>query len=301
MKNEIIRFDWAMKKLLRNKADFAVVEGLLTVLLERPIHIKSLLESEGNQQHAEDKFNRVDLLAEDEDGELMIFEIQNNRALDYFHRMTYGVSKVMTEYISLGQNYVSIRKIYSINIVYFELGQGVDYIYHGYTEFHGLHDPKDILTLSERQRDLFHCNTPADIMPEYYLLRVNNFDKVATTPLDEWVQFLKTGDISSSATAPGLKEARERWLVSTMSDEERRSYNRYMDNLMYQNSMLHSSHVEGHWEGFHEGFDDGLKKGIEQGKMEEKIIIATKLKEQGIPANVIASTVGLDMDVVNDL
>ena len=30
-----IRFDWAMKRLLRDKANFAVLEGLMTTLLER--------------------------------------------------------------------------------------------------------------------------------------------------------------------------------------------------------------------------------------------------------------------------
>lgn len=81
---ELIRFDWAIKRLLRNKSDHVVVEGLLTVLMGKPIKIKNLLESEGNQESADSKFNRVDLLAESEAGELMIFEIQNNRELDYF-------------------------------------------------------------------------------------------------------------------------------------------------------------------------------------------------------------------------
>lgn len=31
--NRIIRFDWAAKRLLRNKANFGVLEGFLTVLL----------------------------------------------------------------------------------------------------------------------------------------------------------------------------------------------------------------------------------------------------------------------------
>lgn len=45
--------------MLRDKANFAVLEGLLTVLLEEPIHILEILESEGNQQSEDDKFNRV--------------------------------------------------------------------------------------------------------------------------------------------------------------------------------------------------------------------------------------------------
>ena len=53
--NQIIRFDWAMKRLLRNKANFSVLEGLLTTLLGERIVIQKLLESESNQ---EDKFDK---------------------------------------------------------------------------------------------------------------------------------------------------------------------------------------------------------------------------------------------------
>lgn len=45
--------------------------------------------------------------------------------------MTYGTSKVITEYLDIGQEYNDIKKVYYINIVYFELGQCEDYVYYG--------------------------------------------------------------------------------------------------------------------------------------------------------------------------
>lgn len=95
------------------------------------------------------------MLAEDTNGELLIIEIQNNRELDYFHRMLYGVSKAITDYIGLGDAYSNVRKVYSINIVYFDLAQGKDYVYHGKTFFRGLHVPEDVLQLFVRQKELF--------------------------------------------------------------------------------------------------------------------------------------------------
>ena len=194
MQENYIRFDWAMKRLLRDKANYVVLEGFLASLLGKRFKIHRFLESEGNQEDEEDKYNRVDILAESEDGELCIIEVQNSRELSYFHRMLYGVSKAITEYIGLGKPYEEVRKVYSINIVYFELGQGKDYVYHGKTEFVGLHQPHDTLKLSVRQNEKFFGNKEFDVMkrkaasdlfPEYYVLRVNDFDKVATTPLDE--------------------------------------------------------------------------------------------------------------------
>lgn len=81
--DKYVRFDWAMKRMLRDKANFAVLEGLLTVLLEEPIHILEILESEGNQQSEDDKFNRVDIKAKDSKDEIIIVEIQNTRELYY--------------------------------------------------------------------------------------------------------------------------------------------------------------------------------------------------------------------------
>ena len=198
MKDNLIRFDWAMKRLLRNKSNYVVLEGFLSTLLKEDVRIVRFLENEGNQEDSNDKFNRADMLAEDSQGRLLIIEVQNNHELDYFHRMLYGVSKTISEYINLGDDYDKVRKLYSINIVYFELGQGKDYVYHGKTEFRGLHNSEDILQLSVRQRELFVGKNAGDIFPEYYVLRVNDFDKVAKTPLDEWIEFLKTGRIIRS-------------------------------------------------------------------------------------------------------
>lgn len=73
----------------------ALLRDCLPFWFNKPIKIKNLLESEGNKETAEDKFNHVDILAESEQGELMIFKIQNARELNYFHRMIYGTSKVI--------------------------------------------------------------------------------------------------------------------------------------------------------------------------------------------------------------
>ena len=204
-----IRFDWAMKRLLRNKANFAVLEGFLTTLLRDRIKIQKLLESESNQEEEFDKYNRVDLLAEDSKGTLLLIEIQNNNEYAYFQRMLFGTSKLVTEYINRGEGYDKVRKVYSINIVYFSLGHGKDIVYHGKTEFRGIHQ-NDILELSPFQRQTFKVDTVSQLYPEYYILKVNDFNQVAKTPLEEWIYYLNTGEIPDQAQAPGLNAARER-------------------------------------------------------------------------------------------
>ena len=305
MKDNLIRFDWAMKRLLRDKSNHVVLEGFLSTLLGEDLHICRFLESEANQTEANDKFNRADMLVEDSKGKLLIIEVQNNRELDYFHRMLYGVSKTISEYINLGDDYEKVRKVYSINIVYFDLGQGKDYIYHGKTVFRGLHDPNDILKLSVRQREMFIGKDAGDIFPEYYVLRVNDFDKVAKTPLDEWIKFLKTGEIDSSATAKGLPEARERLRIDSLPEPEKRAYYRDMEALRYQRSVIKTGWYEGRADGLAEGRAEGIEQGraegIEQGKAENAKAIAQKMKKMGFPVETIAQCTQLSIEVINSL
>ncbi len=321
-----IRFDWAMKRLLRDKANYVVLEGFLASLLGKEFKIHRFLESESNQDDEEDKYNRVDILAESEDGELCIIEVQNSRELSYFHRMLYGVSKAITEYIGLGKPYDEVRKVYSINIVYFELGQGKDYVYHGKTEFVGLHQPHDTLKLSVRQNEKFFGNKELDIIkrkaagdlfPEYYVLRVNDFDKVATTPLDEWIEFLKTGKISEKAKAAGLPEARERLRVDALSDKDKEAYYRHMESVRHMKSLFDTSRDEGYQEGHDEGYYKGIAKGLEEGRAkgmeegraegraegekQEKIATAKRLLALGLPTEMAAQGSGLPIEEIKAL
>ncbi len=273
---DYIRFDWAMKCLLRNKANYAVLEGLLTTLLSQKIVIKKLLESESNQEEEYDKYNRVDILAENGKGELFLIEVQNNNEYAYFQRMLFGVSKLVTEYINRGEGYENIKKVYSVNIVYFSLGHGTDFVYHGKTEFKGLHNG-ELLDLSPFQKQTFKVDSVSQLYPEYYILKVNDFNRVATTPLEEWICYLNTGNIPKDATAPGLEEARTRLLLDRMSKEEQKAYYRHLDNIVILRNNIYTERAEGIAEG-------------EQKKQQE---IARNMKQAGMNISLIARITGM--------
>ena len=159
-----------------------MLEGLLTTLLGERIVIRKLLESESNQADEFDKYNRVDILAENSKGELILIEVQNNNEYAYFQRMLFGASKLVTEYINRGEGYDKVRKVYSVNIVYFSLGHGTDIVYHGKTEFRGIHNG-ELLELSPFQKQTFKVDAVSQLYPEYYILKVNDFNQVAKTPV----------------------------------------------------------------------------------------------------------------------
>ena len=284
MPSNYIRFDWAMKRLLRNKANFAVLEGLLTTLLGETILIQKLLESESNQEDEFDKYNRVDMLAENSKGELILIEVQNNNEYAYFQRMLFGASKLVTEYINRGEGYDQVRKVYSISIVYFSLGCGKDLVYHGKTEFRGIHQG-DILELTPFQKQTFKVDSVSQLYPEYYILKVNDFNQVAKSPLEEWIYYLNTGDIPDTATAPGLNEARQRLKLDRMTKEELNAYYRHLDNIVILRDNIFTERAEGRAEG----------------EREARIQIARNLKKAGIPVEVIVKSSGLTVDEVKKI
>jgi len=237
MTKKLIRFDWAVKKLLRNKANFVVLEGFLSELLFDDIKIQKILESESKQDTENDKYNRVDILTQNSKNELIIVEIQNTYEIDFFHRMIYGTSKALIENISLGQPYSEIKKVISINIVYFDLGQGKDYVYKGKTNFEGLHE-KDTLQLSIQQKQTFTKKEISNFFPEYYIIKVNKFDDIAKDTLDEWVYFLKNSEVKDEFKAKGLAEAKEVLDIMRLDKEQQYGYNRYLDYLHYKASEI---------------------------------------------------------------
>jgi predicted transposase/invertase (TIGR01784 family) len=243
MVKKLVRFDWAMKKMLRHKANFDILEGFLSELLNDEVKIKQVLESESNKETADDKFNRVDILVENQKGELIIIEVQSTQEHDYFHRMLYGASKAITEHISEGQAYVHVKKVISITIAYFDLGQGKDYVYHGTNIFKGIHKG-DILGLSDTQMKAYDKANIYEIYPEYWVIKTGKFRNKINDKLDEWIYFLKNAEIKPSFSAKGLKEANEKLDTMKLPEKERKAYDAYLSHMMSIASRNHTIEID---------------------------------------------------------
>ena len=299
-KDRYIRFDWAIKRLLRNKANFGVLEGFLTVLINKQIHILEILESEGNQQNGDDKFNRVDIKARDSEDEIVIIEVQVTRELYFLERILYGVAKAITEHIELGDIYSEVKKVYSISILYFDIGKGDDYLYHGQNIFTGVHTG-DFLQVTSKEKDALVRRLPSEIFPEYFLIRVNEFDKVAMTPLEEWIDYLKSGYIRPDTKTPGLEEARRKLIYYNMDTAEREAYDRHIDAIMIQNDVLSTAKLEGLTEGREEGREEGRMEGLAEGEARERMKMAGQALKMGMSIKDIIILTGLSREEIEKL
>jgi len=215
----------------------------------------------------------------------------------------------------VGQDYERVRKVISINILYFDLGEGADYLYHGQTTLTGVHT-KDTLQLTRHEREDLNVVSPENVFPEYYVIRVNEFDKLAVSPLDEWLQYLKDEYIRPDTTVPGLREARERLEYLRMSPDERRVYDHYLDTLVRDTDVMKTKLLEARIEGEKQGREAGLAKGlakgleqgraegraegIEQGRTEGIIATARNMKKVGFSIDDIAKATGLSVEKINE-
>ena len=294
-KREYIRFDWAIKRILRDKANKEVLEGLIQVLIKEPVTITEILESENNKDRREDKGNRVDVKAKTEKGEIIIVEVQLTKERDFFKRILFGSFTAINDQIESGQDYEVIKKVYSVNILYFNFGSGDDYAFHGVTTFRGMTNENAVLEFnnknereymdSERRR----ITSPDEVFPEYYLLIVDRFNEVARTPIEEWMAYLKDGAIREDTTVPGLQEARRKLEYMSMTDEERREYRDYMVSVHAAKDAIETAKA------------DGRAEGRAEGEQAKAIDTARSMNADGMTVELIAKYTGLTPEEIDRL
>ena len=274
-----------MKSILRDKANFDVLEGFLSTLLETEVRILALLESESNQKQENIKQNRVDLAVTDEHGEIMLIEIQHDLDLHYLKRLLFGTAKLITDHLKAGKPYAQVRKVVSISILYFQVEEKPeDYLYHGYTEFYGWHTQRPMKKQlpEKKQREqqterLWMENDARSLFPEYYLIDVSSFQNTIQSAIDEWVYFFKNSEIRQEFQAKNIQAAREKLDFLKMSESDQQAYERYMFDRAKEESTFQSV------------FSDGEAKG----KIEEKRDNARKMKAKGLELALIAEISGL--------
>ena len=324
-KHKLVRFDWAMKNILRNKANFDILEGFLSELLREQITIEHLLESESNQERADEKFNRVDLLVHTAHDEKIIVEVQTASEWDFYHRILFGTSKVITEYLELGKPYSQVPKVISVSILHFNLGEGSDYMYKGVTEFTGMHT-QEMLQLSKESIKLYinklekDYTSVSDIFPTYYLIQLEKFTGEVRDKFDQWVYLLRNAAIQDNFDAQGILSAKEKLDVLKLSEDERRSYNKYWQNISFEASLAETYQVklELAEQGLElaekelqrakntakeaiENLAKGKAAGKVEGKIEGKVEVAKMLIMEGADLALVRRVSGLSEEELAEL
>ena len=288
MPRNIISFDWALKYTLRDKANFDVLEGLFSTILDRPVKIDDLLESESNQGAPDERLIRLDLKARLGNGELALIEFQYKPEHHFFRRLLFYTSKTLVEHVKSGSHYEGLPKVYTISVCDFRLGRGDDYVYHGRQKFVGLHSQQELrLNSSEAKR--MSLRVIEDIFPEYILISLGNFPDKVQTQLDEWLYTLKTGLVEESFSAPGLGQAAERLDLLKLNSEDRK---RYEDFAFNQRIAINQTRAE---------VDDARNEGRAEGRTKRDHELILQAHQQGRSTAEISQFLGIEIALVQSV
>nr|VFK41516.1 MAG: conserved hypothetical protein (putative transposase or invertase) [Candidatus Kentron sp. TC] len=286
---KIITFDWAIKTVLRDKANFDVLEGFLSALFGRDITILEFLESESNQVEGAAKYNRVDLLAKLDSNERIIVEVQYLSEMDYLRRLAYGTAKTIVENLGLGEPYGNVKKVYSVSLLHFDaVEEGDDYIYHGKNEFTGFHTHNPVTfkraLAGDETRD-----GPTNVFPEYFLIPLRYFTDVVQDDLDEWLYAFKNNEVLDEFTAIGIGALKEKFDYLKLDEKERYQFDKHIDRVRSERGMIASAR----WEGLEEGLDKGRER-------ERKRLVGS-MHKNGASIDRIATYTGLSEGTIRQL
>ncbi len=224
MDNQLIQFEWALKHVLRNEANFKILEGFLSELLRDEIAIQEILESDP------DPDDRTNLKLRTRSGKVILINVEHENRPDFLLRMLKSASKAVRDHFPRKRFPMINRKVIAVNILFFDPGKGKDYVYHGATVFQGMHGTARPNSDPD-QSDQFPRSLMKDMFTEYYLLNVKRFDNTVNDPLDEWIYYFKNAEIKEEFNARGLAEANETLSIMNLSSDERKRYEQFVSDL----------------------------------------------------------------------
>ena len=131
-------------------------------------------------------------------------------------------------------------------------------------------------------------------------------DKRVIKLLDLWLQFLSLGantcDVPRALLAvPEIEEAVHLAEVGAYSEAELHSYERNLDAIRTESTLIRDHREAGRKEGEARGIVKGEARGIVKGEAKSRKNIAKSLLSQGLDVNIIASATGLSVADIQKL
>ena len=281
MGQKIISFDYAIKYLLRDKGGYDIIEAFISALLKSqgysPVKIIALLETESNREEIGQKKSLADLIVEDEYHQKYIIEIERQQITNYAHKACFNTSRLIADQLPSGTNFLSLKKVFHISLLYFKIGQG--------SLFHGKTIVREVDTgekLSFHIEDHEHrIMDVTDIFPEYIFIAIPDFDDDVQGELDEWLYILKHAEVREDFKSDIMKRVADKLNVLHMTKEER-------DGWMNYNKSI-------------ETFKDATALQYDLGKTEEKKRITLEMLNIQIDHETISKVTKLSLSEIKKL
>ena len=281
----LVSFDYAIKYLLKDKADYGIVEGFISALLKtkgyKDVKIVALLESESNKEDSKGKRSLADLIVEDEDHHKYIIEIERNVKDSFIHKSLFNSSRLIVDNLAQREDYTQIIKIFHISLLYFPIGTGSGAIYHGKTIIHEI-ETKERLSVHIKNQQTGEIFDATDILPEYFYISVPLFNDRLEKEIDDWLHVMKYDQVPKNYHSPYMKQVAEKLTILKMTPAERANYSYYQKKIYSDRDELQAAEARGKVKGKAEGKAELIKTMIDRGNSIDIIAQITGLSEQEI-------------------
>jgi predicted transposase/invertase (TIGR01784 family) len=285
-KKPLVSFDYGIKYLLRDKGDYAVVEGFISALLKtkgyKDVKIVALLESESNKEDRKSKRSLADLIVEDENHHKYIIEIERNVKDSFIHKSQFNTSRLIVDNLAQREDYTKIIKIFHISLLYFPIGNGS--IYHGKTIIHEI-ETNEKLSVHIKNQQTGEMLDATDILPEYFYISIPLFNDRLEREIDDWLHVMKYDEIPENCHSPYMAQVAEKLSILKMTPEERANYSYYQKKLYNDRDELAAAEA----------------RGIEKGKNKKTIEIAKAMLLVGDAIEKISKITGLSVEEIEKL
>ena len=296
--NKLISFDYAIKYLLKNKANYDIIEHFISDLIKTegypPVKIIALMDTESNKEDTLQKKSLADLIVQDEEGRKYIVEIERQTTKSFLHKACFNTSRLIVDHIGAGADYTKIIKVFHISILYFAVGSGP--IHHGETIIKNV-DSQEKLTLHITDPETKKSFDTTSIFPEYFFISVPLFNDQIKREIDQWLYVIKNEEILPKFTSSYMQKVAERLSILKMTPQERDEYYGYMTDLIRNKDQLQTAREEGEARGEARGKIEGKIEG-EQKKAVE---IAKNLLAQNVDINIISIATSLTKEEIEQL
>ena len=219
----------------------------------------------------------VDVLCQDVSGRKFCVEMQMEWSNAFMQRVLFNASKLYVTQLQKAEEYETLKPVYSLNLVneIFEKDMP-DCFIHNYRIVHD----KDTKKVIEGLHFTF-IELPKFTPHTFLEKRMSVL----------WLRFLTEIDSDTREVpadlleSPEISKALEEVKVSSFTDAELRTYDKFWDTIRTEKTLL----------------KDKYEKGMEKGAIDEKIATAQRLLAMGLSVNQIATATQLTLEHIEKL
>lgn len=277
------RYDITFKKVF-NEPDLLIsfLNALLPLKDDEQVESVEYLTPEMLPETPTNKFSIVDVRCKDKKGRQFIVEMQMVWSEEFKTRVLFNASKAYVNQLGKGVDYKLLQPVYSLNLVneVFEKDLPEDEFYHFYQLVHERHTEKVIKGL--------HI-----VFVELPKFTPRNWGEKKMMVL--WLRFLKeinedTKEVPAELMEnPLIEKAVSLMEVSAMTDEERYMYDKNIDSISVEKTLVNAA------------IRKGEAQGIALGEAQEKLATAQRMKADGMPIDLIAKYTQLSKEQIEKL